>query len=252
VTVLKETVAPDFASLQASRSTRPQTVLRSRFQSAYIRRYQQYPGIRATQRIERNGPAWLRCLVIPVRDCHPLRSEELLDRERPRRPLRQQRENRWRVLVAAILARSRGSGRHRPENESSSLLQGPFPFRSLEAVDHVGRERVPSFELFITAILILQVGFNFLWVFQDEGDRSVDLRQRLNRRVGLEDSVRRPPASKIVNHHVQTNSRTSHLVATVADLDVFVGRHHPNPVPLILLSRRTAGVSAASLMSSAL
>jgi hypothetical protein len=51
----------------------------------------------------------------------------------------------------------------------------PFPFCSFKPFDYVGREGVLGLEFLVEAILIFQIGFDFLWMFQDEGERSLDL-----------------------------------------------------------------------------
>ena len=81
-------------------------------------------------------------------------------------------------------------------------------------------------DLLQEAILILQIGLDFCWVFKNKGDDAINLGQRPERWLGLEDRLRRAPAPKIVHYNIQPNTRASYVVAAIPDLDVFVGRHH--------------------------
>jgi len=92
------------------------------------------------------------------------------------------------------------------ESESSSEPGARFSPGSLKAVDHLLRHGILRLDLFKSAILIFQVGFHLGRVLQYEVDGAVNLRQRSNGRVSLEDRFRGPTASKVVDHNVQDQS----------------------------------------------
>src|ERR1035441_9235880 len=75
-------------------------------------------------------------------------------------------------------------------------------------------------------ILILQVGIDFRRVFQNEGDRPVDLGQRTYGWISFENGLRRAPALEVVGQSVETNARSGDIVPAIMDLDVFVCWHH--------------------------
>src|ERR1019366_3086330 len=71
-------------------------------------------------------------------------------------------------------------------------------------------------------ILALQVGIHFRRVFQNEGDRPVDLGQRTYGWISFENGLRRAPAPEVVGQSVETNTRAGDIVA------VLVCGHHDN------------------------
>ena len=161
----KGATEPGCVDLLASRSTKLTTTRRSRLLSTCERGPAAALETRVAPRSQRTAAASLRRLVKPIHAHHWLQSEELLNRGcRPRLP-RRQHGNQSPVLADAILAPPQGSGRRRPGTGCSSLLRGPFAFCSLKPLDHVGREWVLGLEFLVEAVLIFQVGFDFLWMF---------------------------------------------------------------------------------------
>jgi hypothetical protein len=77
-------------------------------------------------------------------------------------------------------------------------------------------------------ILVLQVGIHFRRVFQNEGDRPVDLSQRTYGWISSENGLRRAPAPEVVGQSVETNTCSGDIVAAIMDLDLLVCGHHDN------------------------
>lgn len=135
----KEATEPGCAGPPASSSTKLRAIRRLRLLSTCARGPVATLGTPVAQRIRRTVAASLRRLVKPVHARHLLQPGELLNREcRPRSP-RRQRGNQSPVLADAIRAPPLGSGRRPPGTGYSSVLGGPFAFRSLKPLDHVGR-----------------------------------------------------------------------------------------------------------------
>src|ERR1035438_10385638 len=99
-------------------------------------------------------------------------------------------------------------------------------------------------DFFKNTILILQVGIHFRRVFQDEGDRPVDLGQRTDGWISFENGLRRAPTPEVVGQSVETNTRSGDIVAAVMDLDVFVcWNHDRHPTSFYRATDRSAASS---------
>lgn len=71
-------------------------------------------------------------------------------------------------------------------------------------------------ELIIEGLFFLQLAFEFLRMFQDEGQHPVDLRQRTDGRERAKDLFSRAPPPEGVRHHVESNSGPGHIPPAVS------------------------------------
>ena len=63
-------------------------------------------------------------------------------------------------------------------------------------------------------------------VFEDEGDCAVHLRKGADRWVGFEDFLSRAAIAELLNHDVDADSRTGHIISAISDFNVWVrGKH---------------------------
>jgi hypothetical protein len=98
-----------------------------------------------------------------------------------------------------------GSSQHPLGKRKLNFASPTFRASSLEALDDIGREGMAGLELFVPAILVLQVSLDLLRVLQNERDRPVYPRQRTNGRIRLEDRLGRPTVPKVAGYNVQPN-----------------------------------------------
>ena len=139
------------------------------------------------------------------------------------------------IAVSRLSSPSPISGFRSPSAWKQKLKPVSLTFRSspAQSARSCQCKRVAGLDLLVAAILVRQVSFDLLGMLRKE-DRAIDLRQGANRGIGIKDSFGGPPIPKILGDNVKTNSRSSHVIPTVANLNILVGRHHPIESLLIL------------------
>ena len=100
----------------------------------------------------------------------------------------------------------------------------------LEAFHHLLGHRMLNLDLLENTLLFLQVGVNCSRMVQNESNDPVDLGQRTDRWLSVENGLRRTPESKVVSHNVKADTRPSNVVAAVMELDIFIRRQHDSGV----------------------